>query len=101
MERIEISISKEGTTVHLSVDGVVLGLIEDLRLTAAIDQPVARLKVRFVDVRKLTREQAADTLVHAVDRYRSALKQFPWIEVFEQPDTLPSGMSAVRLEDHE
>lgn len=96
MQDLRVDITESGE-VRISVGGVLIGLVEEVSLSAKFDQR-PKLKVRFVSVKTMPENEVRDRLVASLHQYYDLIRECPWAEVHEQSDTLPK-MSAVKEEE--
>jgi hypothetical protein len=95
MEGLAIHISKEGI-IRISIDGLAIGLIEDFRIECVGNS--VRVKVSFPDIKSYAESESKTKLEKTIELYKKLFKELPFVQLFDEADTLPTGMPAVKPE---
>lgn len=93
---LEIVVNVDGS-VRVSIGGVVIGLIDELRLEV-LGNLRPKVKIAFISTKNVSDVEMKSRIVEFLDHYREALHEHPFVEIFDAADTLPS-MLAVRPSD--
>ncbi len=94
MASVFIEVREDGV-VRVSVGGLTLSLVEDVILTARVNQR-PQLTLTFVDPSKLSDQETRRHFVERVRSFELLAGSNPFVTVSDRVDTLPSSMEAVK-----
>lgn len=96
MHKLAITVDDSGK-LHVSVDGVIVGLISTLSVYMDVDlQPVPLIHVTMTSIKKLPDMADKTKLRRILQTYKDALREHPLVKVADHDDTLPQGMLAIQ-----
>ncbi len=97
MKTLSIHVQGDGK-VTIELDGVRIGLIQELTLEAVKDGAFPKVSITFINPNTMPPNRRQEVL-KLLEYYLELVSGHPFIRVFDKADTLPSGMPAVREEE--